>query len=141
MLVGGSAGQSDLYGVDIDEGILRADFSGRRWIVNVQPIGDARKADREASVQAGLKTRRDKQQKKNAQEADAMLEAIRNLASQAGDGIAPANQVAKAVGIGQKRMKTLARQLIAAGTVIEAQTKVPGGKGSMVDANGFKLAG
>ncbi|MGE4002638.1 MAG: bifunctional DNA primase/polymerase [Planctomycetaceae bacterium] len=37
--IGGSAGHSGLYGVDVDEGVLKDDFTGRKWEVQVYPVG------------------------------------------------------------------------------------------------------
>jgi hypothetical protein len=37
---GGSAGHSACYEVDVREGVLAADFSGRRWKVTVRPAGE-----------------------------------------------------------------------------------------------------
>jgi replicative DNA helicase len=54
MRVGGSAGHSSLWGVNIDEGQLDPDtFSGRTWDVSVSPAADAREA-----------TKRDREQRK-----------------------------------------------------------------------------
>jgi hypothetical protein len=38
--IGGSAGQSGLYAVDIDEGSLSDDFSGRKWDVHVESANE-----------------------------------------------------------------------------------------------------
>jgi hypothetical protein len=40
--VGGSCGQGGLWGIDIEEGSLRDDFSGRTWIVTVNNASDIR---------------------------------------------------------------------------------------------------
>jgi hypothetical protein len=40
--VGGSAGHSGCYAIDVDEGILQADFSGRKWEVAVTSPDHAR---------------------------------------------------------------------------------------------------
>ena len=43
--VGGSAGFSGCYGVDVNEGVVSSDFSGRQWRVHVQPESRQREAD------------------------------------------------------------------------------------------------
>jgi replicative DNA helicase len=45
--VGGSAGQSGRYDLDVDEGQLDRDFRGRRWDVRVSEVSDAPDADAE----------------------------------------------------------------------------------------------
>jgi replicative DNA helicase len=58
MRVGGSAGHSSLWGVNIDEGQLDPDtFSGRTWDVSVSPAADARE-----------QTKRDREQRKAAEQ-------------------------------------------------------------------------
>jgi replicative DNA helicase len=41
MMVGGSAGHTGGWQVKVKEGVLREDFSGRKWAVQVQPISGA----------------------------------------------------------------------------------------------------
>jgi AAA domain len=42
--IGGSAGHSGLYALDVDEGTAGDDFTGRIWQIDVQPASDARAA-------------------------------------------------------------------------------------------------
>ncbi|MBX3438247.1 MAG: AAA family ATPase [Planctomycetaceae bacterium] len=58
--VGGSAGHSGLYAIDVDEGNIRDDFTGRYWSVSVRP---------------GQQHRAEEKNQKDAED----LEAIRNL--------------------------------------------------------------
>jgi alkylated DNA nucleotide flippase Atl1 len=46
--VGGSAGHSGCWGIDVDEGKLDDNFSGRRWLVQVRSMEDALKGISEA---------------------------------------------------------------------------------------------
>lgn len=50
--IGGSAGQSGLYAVDVNEGRLGADFEGRVWEVDVMRPDDARKGQETATEKA-----------------------------------------------------------------------------------------
>ena len=71
--VGGSAGFSGLYGLDIAEGEVDPLFAGRTWEVKVSKVDDVRR-DREERKEA-LKTDRD-QQKKCRREAELGGEAL-----------------------------------------------------------------
>jgi replicative DNA helicase len=48
--VGGSAGHSGLWALNIDEGVTDENFSCRQWQVSVSPAGVAREEDRQACV-------------------------------------------------------------------------------------------
>lgn len=52
MRVGGSAGHSGLYCVDVDEGKLKDDFSGRQWNVTVASAAEARQDAEQQKVAA-----------------------------------------------------------------------------------------
>jgi replicative DNA helicase len=48
MNIGGSAGHSGCWGIDVEEGRLDDDFGGRRWLVQVRSMDDALKGISEA---------------------------------------------------------------------------------------------
>jgi hypothetical protein len=48
MNLGGSAGHSGCWGLDVEEGQLNDDFGGRRWLVQVRSMEDALKGINEA---------------------------------------------------------------------------------------------
>jgi replicative DNA helicase len=64
LCVGGSIGHSGLYAVDIDEGSMAEDFTGRRWEVSVDSYGEACNASRDQRESEKVKRRaeRDKEQ-------------------------------------------------------------------------------
>jgi replicative DNA helicase len=62
LTVGGSAGQSGVWAVDVEEGVLADDFTGRKWEVEVKGVGDARQemADQGESRKQEHQARQDK---------------------------------------------------------------------------------
>src|SRR5207248_5078270 len=48
LMAGGSAGQSGLWGVDVEEGVIGDDFAGRTWAVTVTPVGEAIRQETDA---------------------------------------------------------------------------------------------
>jgi hypothetical protein len=41
LAVGGSAGHAGARAVIVKEGVLKADFTGRKWAVQVKPLSEA----------------------------------------------------------------------------------------------------
>src|SRR5437870_2697491 len=68
MAAGGSAGQSVIAGLDIDEGQLQDDFSGRKWDVRVLGGDDCRPASKD-----------DEQAKKVDEDGGAVMAALTKL--------------------------------------------------------------
>lgn len=69
--IGGSAGHSGCYAVDINEGRLGDDFTGRKWEVDVKRSGDARKEAAAAKEQqrAEQQERRDEDSRRRLLDA------------------------------------------------------------------------
>jgi hypothetical protein len=83
---GGSVGHSGLYAVDIDEGKMADDFTGRTWKVSVQGFSEAQEA--KADQQRADKEKQ--QTEKHKEKRVRLLQAVDALAGK--DGIASYNQ-------------------------------------------------
>ena len=111
MSVGGSAGHSGRWALNIDEG-TRQDPGGRRWEVEVLPAHEA--YDQQAAIeeeQAAQRKRRS-QQRRAQQDREAVLEAL---------GRFPQGETARAIretaGVGSRRFNSIIEQLVGAGVV------------------------
>jgi replicative DNA helicase len=73
--VGGSAGQSGLWAVNINEGTINKDFGGRRWDVSVTTAEEVEQVARDQRNDA----RRQAQDEQDRADEDALLEALDRL--------------------------------------------------------------
>jgi hypothetical protein len=104
--VGGSCGQSGLWGVDIDEGQLADDFGGRHWDVSVR-TGNEVKEER-AGDAASRKQQREAEQIRD--DADALLRALDRL-SATGSAVRIPELKASAALSGTRSERAIARLL------------------------------
>ena len=60
--IGGSVGFSSSWALDIDEGVLADDFTGKKWVVGVQAASEAQasKAEKSEQAKSEAKRRRDR---------------------------------------------------------------------------------
>jgi replicative DNA helicase len=64
---GGSAGFNDCYALDVDEGVMAEDFSGKKWDVRVQTQAEAARSQVTAKVDAAaIREHEDRQKVLNA---------------------------------------------------------------------------
>jgi len=129
--VGGSAGHSGSWAVDIDEGQLRANFTGRRWNVQVRSATAEREADRE---------RRDDQREEQRQERDElgrqrMLAALRQYPN--GETL---NVLREAAGMGGAAARRALNQLVDACDVDEVDVMKPAGQSGTRSYPGYRLS-
>jgi hypothetical protein len=114
--VGGSAGQSGLWSVDVDEGVIDEDFGGRRWAVSVCTGTQEREADQKQKQEE----KEAKRQHQEREDETRLLAALDQLDT-SGQG-APYQRVASLSGLSRFRMSSAFERLLAGGTV----SRIPG---------------
>ena len=62
LTTGGSAGINGCYALDVDEGVMTEDFSGKKWDVTVQTQGEAAHCQMTAKIDAKTKKELEEQQ-------------------------------------------------------------------------------
>jgi replicative DNA helicase len=110
--VGGSTGHGGLWGVDVEEGNLRDDFTGRTWAVQVHTFAEERQ-----SAEAAVKeARRRKSQAQDDEDDEALLRAL-DLLGPGEDGCG-LNQVQNAARLTEPRTQRSVQRL-SAGRLVE----------------------
>jgi hypothetical protein len=105
---GGSASQSGLWAVNVDEGILDRDFNGKEWRVSVESASAARQSEKDALAA------RVKSQKQDTMERRmrSYLDALDTLAVESADeGWVLANRVEAHLSINNEVAKTVIKNL------------------------------
>lgn len=132
---GGSAGQSGLWALDIDEGVIDDDFRGRRWEVSFQNPTEARQGK-------GAQKEEEKKAKKRKAEADEearfMGELDRLDPEKRGAGL---RQVRDAAGMSGDKVGRVVQRLVAAGLLVEiGSLKIPIGSNASRTVEGVRRA-
>ncbi|MBX3433284.1 MAG: bifunctional DNA primase/polymerase [Pirellulales bacterium] len=106
MSVGGSAGHSGLWGVDVDEGV-RDDPGGRRWDVRVLEASEAYEQRDAQEDLAGERRKESRAERKHQKERSALLAALAGFP--AGE---TSRVIREAAGVSGNRFKDLMEELI-----------------------------
>jgi hypothetical protein len=121
--VGGSAGHSSIWGVDVDEGVIRDDFSGRKWEVKVIR-GD----------QIAVEKASERRQKRGEEVKRKIVEFLKGT---------PAGETTKAIttaiGVDKNPVGEAIKELVADGKLVPTKIPKKAGKGK-VKHDGWKLA-
>jgi hypothetical protein len=111
--VGGSAGHSGLWALNIDEG-TRQDAGGRQWDVEVLAAHEAYAERAEAEADEAERRKKRCQQRRAQQEREALLESL---------GRFPQGETARTIretaGVGSRRFNAIIQELVAA-RIVEA---------------------
>ncbi len=109
--VGGSAGQSGCWAVDIEEGVIQEDFSGRKWEVTVQSMSDRK----QLALQQGEAKRREDLARRNREDDDRFMAALDEIDPQ-GNGVT-FTAVRNAAGLSSDKANGALHRLVQGGIV------------------------
>ena len=128
--IGGSAGQSGCWGVDVNEGALADDFSSRNWSVQVQTMDAVIK-------QAAQSQKQKKDADKEAKEEDVKRKVLQVLSGL--DGGETTTRIAKLAGIDTRWVTPALSDLASERRVVVCDIIKGAGRGNK-SYSGFRLA-
>jgi hypothetical protein len=132
MVVGGSAGQSGSWSVNVDEGQLADDFTGRKWEVTVEATAETKKVESDLKAQ---KTR----EVQDAKERDWESRLMQALDKESGaDGWAIFTRIRQSAGLNSDQMGRAVFRLKEQGLVEEGEVGAPVGKKAKKPARGLR---
>jgi len=128
--VGGSAGVSGCWALDINEGVVDQSFAGRRWDVQVKSMTAQLEADRVEKQQAKLQKDRD--------ERSQGMDRIRQVLGEHPEG-ETVNRIKGLAQLGVPKIERLIAEMVRAGEVEETELVKSSGRGQRPQV-GYKLA-
>jgi hypothetical protein len=134
LAIGGSVGHSCLHALDIDEGRMADDFSGRTWKVTVQP-------GREAHLAQQTKRATEKDQKRAGRDKTneaRLLNTLDHLAGKTENGFVGYTKLRSVAGLGGDGMTRAVSRLVDEGILEEVPTMYLAGKGATRAARGIR---
>jgi hypothetical protein len=132
MSVGGSAGQSGLWAVSIDEGVIDEHFDGRKWEVTVVTAGEEREAQQDAKQE-----HRSEKQREQDKADDLKVTTVLDKHDKKRDGISM-ERVKDLSGLSRGRLARAIDRLCDDGLTEELTVQVKVGNGAPRGAKGLR---
>jgi hypothetical protein len=126
--VGGSAGFSSCWALDIDQGVMKEDFKGMGWSVTVRSQAEQIEADKKAKAT--------KDRVKEIDKKDSDWIKIKRFLKEHKDG-----ETQTAIEDGAHVGPQVIKRLFSEGSIVPTKVRKPSGKKSMRWYDGYKLAG